>query len=234
MAITVTWANVNYTISEPGDAWTPGNTDFLKAITTAPFLRTTTALPALSGFLRLASSDSLAWRNFANSADISLSKDSNDNLTWKGAPLTGNPYLEVRAGTAATYPATAVTKFQFANIVTDTDAGWSAVNFNYTIPANKGGNYLIAASARITGVTAAAGTEFFFSVYKNTTEGSRLLDWYLDAAITTNNLGVFGVTALQAAAGDVLDLRLYNGGSTAAGSSTNPPITWMTILRISS
>lgn len=41
-----------------------------------------TSLPALSGILRLASSDDICWRNNANSADLCISKDNLDNLNW--------------------------------------------------------------------------------------------------------------------------------------------------------
>lgn len=41
---------------------------------------------AASGFIRMHSGDSIAFRNNANSADISISKDSSDNLTLSGFP----------------------------------------------------------------------------------------------------------------------------------------------------
>src|SRR6266576_795390 len=38
--------------------------------------------PAASGVLRLATTDSIAWRNTGNSADILLAKDTVDRLTF--------------------------------------------------------------------------------------------------------------------------------------------------------
>lgn len=43
------------------------------------------ANPATSGVLRLASADSICWRNAANSANLCVSKDTNDVLAWVSA-----------------------------------------------------------------------------------------------------------------------------------------------------
>jgi len=48
----------------------------------AQFFTTNTANTAASGAIRLASSESVAWRNNANSADLLLSKSTTDILTW--------------------------------------------------------------------------------------------------------------------------------------------------------
>ena len=47
---------------------------------TANFFQSATTNPALSGFLRMASSDQVCWRNNGNSADLCLNKDNSDNL----------------------------------------------------------------------------------------------------------------------------------------------------------
>ena len=56
-----------------------------------PFI-TGSANPATTGVLRLASGDSICWRNVANSANLCVSKDTNDVLAWLGGtfklPLT--------------------------------------------------------------------------------------------------------------------------------------------------
>ena len=43
--------------------------------------------PATSGILRLASGDAICWRNTANTANLCISKDSNDILEWAGGTL---------------------------------------------------------------------------------------------------------------------------------------------------
>lgn len=45
------------------------------------------ATPATTGILRLASGDSICWRNAAGSSNLCISKDPNDLLTWAGGVL---------------------------------------------------------------------------------------------------------------------------------------------------
>jgi hypothetical protein len=57
-------------------------------------ITSSTANPAATGFVRMASTDLLNWRNNANSADVSLSKNSSDNLVWpNGLSLGGGTAL---------------------------------------------------------------------------------------------------------------------------------------------
>lgn len=49
------------------------------------YFTSNTASPASTGILRLASTDTIAWRNNANSADIALAKNTTDQLTYAGA-----------------------------------------------------------------------------------------------------------------------------------------------------
>lgn len=44
--------------------------------------QSSTVNASTAGILTLATSDSIGWRNFANSGNVLLSKDSNDNLNW--------------------------------------------------------------------------------------------------------------------------------------------------------
>jgi hypothetical protein len=53
----------------------------------ALFLKTETANPASAGVIRLASADTIKWRNNANGADIALSKDSSDNLQYNATKV---------------------------------------------------------------------------------------------------------------------------------------------------
>lgn len=58
--------------------------------TGSPFIGTFisgSASPASTGILRLATGDSICWRNTANSANLCISKDSNDLLTWAGGSV---------------------------------------------------------------------------------------------------------------------------------------------------
>lgn len=54
---------------------------------TAGSLVSATNSPALSGFIRMATTDQICWRNFANSADVCLSKNSSDQLFFGGIQI---------------------------------------------------------------------------------------------------------------------------------------------------
>jgi hypothetical protein len=56
----------------------------------SPFIGTFisgTAIPATTGILELASIDSICWRNTANNANLCISKDSSNVLTWSGSVI---------------------------------------------------------------------------------------------------------------------------------------------------
>jgi hypothetical protein len=108
MAITVTWRGVAYTIPEPGDAFTQDLTSFLNALSSGavPFpstadidlgaafglkslyLKSRSANPAASGLVRNAVADLIAWRNNANSADLQLGVNAQDQLIFAGVPIS--------------------------------------------------------------------------------------------------------------------------------------------------
>jgi len=50
----------------------------------SPYFISSTALPATAGVLRLATTDSIEWRNFANSGNNVLTIDSSNNLVYNG------------------------------------------------------------------------------------------------------------------------------------------------------
>ncbi len=71
-----------------------GNFTFLADINTgatfgfvSAYFKSRTANIAAAGFLRLAKTDVISWRNNANGADVSLSKDTSDNILWNGNAL---------------------------------------------------------------------------------------------------------------------------------------------------
>lgn len=74
----------------------------------------TTANPATAGTIRLANTDTIDWRNFANSANLVLAVNASDQLTYQGVPLatTSTASGIVSTGTAGRitlYPATGTT-----------------------------------------------------------------------------------------------------------------------------
>ena len=53
----------------------------------APYLISKTTNPSTAGYLRLARTDSIGWRNAANGANLLLSVDGSNNLTFNGVAL---------------------------------------------------------------------------------------------------------------------------------------------------
>lgn len=52
------------------------------------YIKTVSSNPASTGVLRLANADVLAWRNTANTNNLSLSVDSSDRLLWNGSIIS--------------------------------------------------------------------------------------------------------------------------------------------------
>jgi hypothetical protein len=75
------------------------------------YVTSITASPAGAGIIRLANTDSIDWRNAANSANLALSVDTSNNLLWNGdivATASASPVLSI-AGTANEITASAAT-----------------------------------------------------------------------------------------------------------------------------
>ena len=91
---------------------------------------------AATGFLRMADGSLLNWRNHANSADISLTKNTNDSLTFNGFVM---PQVVAKADATA----------QAANITTTT---------LYAVPASGAGTYRMSAYVVITQAATTSST----------------------------------------------------------------------------
>lgn len=84
-----------------------------------PYIKTQTSTPSTAGVLRLARTDSIAWRNEANSANLLLGVDSSNRLTWNGSAL-----LPAGALTASRALASDASGVVTATSVTDTELGY--------------------------------------------------------------------------------------------------------------
>lgn len=63
-----------------------------------PYIKTSTATPSTAGVLRLANTDSIGWRNTANSGNLLLGVDTSDRLTYNSVPfLPGSALTASRA-----------------------------------------------------------------------------------------------------------------------------------------
>ena len=248
MSILVTFAGVNYTIPEPGDAFTKSVTDYLNALAAkaiplpyggndidigaangvkALYFKSRSTNPAQSGVLRLASTDAIAWRNTANGADVLLAKDSSDNLTYAGAQLTGNPYLGANQTVLTSLVSGTATIVVFNATETDTDSAYNTGTGRYTVPANKGGRYLIASAVEFN--PGASTTDCRIDVYRNAAlarEGARRLT----SPSSPNSIGVS--TIINAAAADVLDVRVTQNTGGAIATTATATSCWLTVQRL--
>lgn len=76
----------------------PGGASSSGGSSSSPFI-SGSANPATSGILRLASGDTVCWRNAGGSANLCWSKDANDLLSWSGGSIKF-PEVSAPAGVA--------------------------------------------------------------------------------------------------------------------------------------
>lgn len=136
MSTSVTFNGVSYTVPAVGDAsWGTNVSNYLIAIATGclqktggaftlsqevnfgatyglkvSYLKTQTVNPSATGIVRLGNTDIIGWRNAANSADLALTVNASNQLTFAGLPIsaialgTANQLLGINnAGTAQEY-----------------------------------------------------------------------------------------------------------------------------------
>lgn len=98
MSVPLTINGVTFQYPQEFDThWGPTLTNWSSAVTTgmlqtsgvnaATLIKSATANPALSGWLELAKTDTIAWRNNANSADLALGINGSNQLTFNGTPI---------------------------------------------------------------------------------------------------------------------------------------------------
>lgn len=72
------------------------------------YFKTRAALPATTGVLRLSKTDTLAWRNNANSSNLTLGIDGSDNLIFNGSTFVAGAISALTGDVTATGPGSAV------------------------------------------------------------------------------------------------------------------------------
>lgn len=156
MATPVTFNGVVYQVPVQGDiGWGPALTRYLVALGTyslaptggsfpltadinfgsnfgllAKYFTSVTTLPSTAGVLRLAKTDSIGWRNNANSANLLLGVNGSDQLTFGGTPIQPAITLldgEIWIGNSSNLPIGRI----LSGGVTVTDTGVTSVSSNY-------------------------------------------------------------------------------------------------------
>ncbi len=158
----------------------------------APAFETETANPAQSGIFRLSDGDAIAWRNHANTANVSLSKNTSDQLVAPpfASPTFFSPIVDSTSG------ASGVTFRNTGSTVWTANASSSTLSFNFNAHLGEttmklapfGGqsyaglldNYGMAAG--FVGVTESSGTMAFDAGLGNTFEVT------LNADVSSTNL----------------------------------------------
>jgi len=191
------------------------------------YFKTRAALPALSGVLRLASLDSIGWRNAANSADVLLSKDTADALSFSGNYITGNPMLGANSVAGQSIPVFGGNEVVvvFGTVERDSDAAYNSGTGRYTIPAGKGGDYEIGASIAY---AAAPGGVCTCSIYKNTV----LLKQSAFIAPGAGQTISVSAPVATLAPGDVIDIRTKHGNVGAQALTAIAALNYFALKRI--
>jgi hypothetical protein len=235
VAITVSLNGADYTIPEVGDAnWAAGLTLYLQALATAfpqtggsvgfTALTSATVNPADAGQIRLAKTDLIEIRNYANSGNnmlgtgagvSSLTSGPTDELFYKASggsavQVTGQCYVRAHRGGSAVTGISAATTVLLDTEDADTDNAYDPTTGIFTCPAGKGGQYVISASL----ATSQAGST-----------GNQVLNIVVNStqvafggafAVTSGGTSpcVSAATVIALAAGDTVKLQL----STSAGT----------------
>jgi hypothetical protein len=187
----------------------------------ALYLRSETTNPAGSGLVRLAAADLLAWRNAANSADLTLGLDGADALTFAGHHLTGNPFLGASSAAGQSIPNAAATAVVFGTVETDTDSAYNPTTGVFTVPVGKAGQYSIVGQIAWNG---ALTTTTQLAVFVNGVEKKRAQQVNPGAGVTIQ------VDAkLTLAAGDAVDVRATQASGGAAALSGTPVLNFIAI-----
>lgn len=156
MSTPVNFNNIIYPVPVQGDLnWGPALTRYLVALGTfalSPaggnriltadlnlgpnfgiidkYFTSSSTTPATAGTLRLAKTDSIEWRNNANSADNILAVNSSDALTYNGNPVQGLPILadnQIWIGNSSNLPISRT----LSGAITTTDTGVTTLASNY-------------------------------------------------------------------------------------------------------
>ncbi len=119
MSVPLTINGVTFQYPQEFDKhWGPVLTNWSTAVTNgmlqtsginaASLIKSATANPSGTGFLRLAKTDAISWRNNANSADLPLAINSSNQLTFNGTPIGASTALtngHIFVGNASNQPA---------------------------------------------------------------------------------------------------------------------------------
>lgn len=223
---TVNWAGSSYNIpNQRGDTPWSGLSDFAIAVAAkgintnggaftlladinfgatfglvSTYFKSRTANIATAGILRLASADTIQWRNNANGGNVSLSKNSSDELLWNGSRI-----ILAGGGLIVNADISASAAIAFSKLATLT---------NTHILVGNGSN--VATDVAVSGDATLANTGALTLATVNGNIGS-----FTYASITVNAKGLITAASNGAATGTVTSVS----GTANQITSTNPTTT---------
>ena len=178
--------------NRPADmfVFNPGSTGLLAAFLSSA----STSIPAVGGFARMASGDSISWRNNANNADVSFSKTANDLPVFSsgGPSLLLNSQVNAAAITGNGAPQTVYLYQIPANTVANLKGFRLTFGLNHSLGAGNVTYILSLLGVTIFNVTSAAGGSSAVQVT------------FMNTGATTGTATIFasggGLAALQGSA----------------------------------
>lgn len=228
MPFFATLGGVTYTLPLKGDNydWANGPASnglnaYLTALATqtqALTLISGSANPAQSGIVRLANTDTIDFRNGANSADIAVGIGAANQLQVGGVDLSGNPVsIWVVAG-GQTFATTVIAQVNFSTGEFDNFGAVTAgASWKFTVPAGKAGIYRVACNVQVAGAIASGSPTL--ALYKN---GSLWRVLCQSAGAVPAGQSFVGATEINLAAADFIDVRFsQSSGSTVTLAAGN-------------
>lgn len=210
----LSWSAGAFLVSSAGDA--------VAASLTAATLISSTSSPAQTGVLRLSNTNAVAWRNAAGSADISLSVDGSNRLTFAGVVIASSsgivPPAAGGTGVANNAASTITVSGAYALTLTLTNTTSVTMPTSGTLATLAGSENL--SSKTITAGTFATSATFSYATLSTVPyfDASKNL---VSSAVTPTELGyVSGVTsAIQTQLGTKTTYTANQYGVVLSGSS---------------
>jgi len=140
--------------------------------------------------------------------------------------FSGNPMLGANTGAGQSIPNNAQTIVVFGVVERDTDSGYNSGTGRYTVPAGKGGDYVIIASIAWNTGFATPGSLYIFKNAALTKAVQSVAN-----PVAGGSTSIIGI--LNMVAGDIIDIRAFQASGGAISLSTNPVLVYFALKRIS-
>lgn len=185
------------------------------------YLKSRTANISTTGFVRMAKTDGIGWRNNANNADLLLAIDTSNNLTFNGVVIPSAPggVLPVANG------GTGIASYTVGDILyatgSTTLSKLAAGSANYVlVSTGTAPSYALLVNANIDAAAAIAYSKLALtgSIVNADISASAAIDFSKLAALSSANILVGSVGNVATSTAVTGDITISNVGVTAIGS----------------